>query len=47
MVHGLAVLVADGQLGDAAADPAAALEIYRRARAVLFEGLRPPGRAPA
>jgi AcrR family transcriptional regulator len=47
MVHGLAALVADGQLGDAASDPAAALEIYRRARVVLFDGLRPLRRAPA
>jgi AcrR family transcriptional regulator len=41
MVHGLAALIADGQLGAVAAEPAAAREIYRRARAVLFEGLRP------
>jgi hypothetical protein len=41
MVHGLAGLVLDGQLGDAAADVATAREIYRRARAVLFQGLRP------
>jgi hypothetical protein len=41
MVHGLAALIADGQLGAAAADVGAAREIYRRARAVLFQGLRP------
>jgi hypothetical protein len=43
MVHGLAALVADGQLGPAASDVAAAREIYRRARAVLFSGLQPRG----
>jgi AcrR family transcriptional regulator len=47
MVHGLAGLVAEGQLGDAASDRGAALEIYRRARAILFEGLRPTRRDPA
>jgi AcrR family transcriptional regulator len=41
MVHGLAALIADGQLGAAVAEPGAAREIYRRARAVLFQGLRP------
>ncbi len=46
MVHGLAALVVDGQLGDAAADPRAALEIYRRARAVLFAGLHPARAEP-
>lgn len=39
MVHGLAALVADGQLG--ALGPEAAREVYRRARAVLFRGLAP------
>lgn len=42
MVHGLAALVADGQLGDVAARPEDAREVYRRARAVLFRGLHPP-----
>jgi AcrR family transcriptional regulator len=42
MVHGLAALIADGQLGEAASSVEAAREIYRRARAVLFAGLRPP-----
>lgn len=46
VVHGLAALAVDGQLGDAAADPRAALEIYRRARTVLFGGLRPTRREP-
>jgi AcrR family transcriptional regulator len=41
MVHGLAALVADGQLGGAATDLDSAREIYRRARAVLFRGLHP------
>ncbi len=42
MVHGLAALVADGQLGDLAARPDDAREVYRRARALLFRGLAPP-----
>jgi AcrR family transcriptional regulator len=41
MVHGLAALIADGQLGGAATDLDSAREIYRRARAVLFRGLHP------
>ncbi len=46
MVHGLAGLVLDGQLGDAAADVETAREVYRRARAVLFRGLRPGPEGP-
>jgi len=41
MVHGLAALVADGQLGPAVAGVDTAREVYRRAREVLFVGLAP------
>ncbi len=41
MTHGLAALAVDGQLGAVAEDPAAAAELFDRARAVLFRGLHP------
>jgi AcrR family transcriptional regulator len=45
MVHGLAALVVDGQLGpEIRRDRAAATRLYERAREVLYRGLHPEGR---